>query len=126
MDRATLEHRAWTVGLSALVGVVVGGSVAADPASFLLVAAVAFLIGLPIVSRVLDRSIGPDSDQPGRLTLFWGTIVLAMPLFWVMDAVAPGGTVTLALRGVGIAIVFLFATWLAYYGGYDRIREDVS
>ncbi len=126
MDRATLEHRAWTVGLSALVGVVVGGSVAADPASFLLVAAVAFLIGLPIVSRVLDRSIGPDSDQPGRLTLFWGTIVLAMPLFWVMDAVAPGGTVTLALRGVGIALVFLFATWLAYYGGYDRIREDVS
>ncbi|WP_323191628.1 hypothetical protein [Halostella sp. PRR32] len=126
MDRATLEHRAWTVGLSALVGVVVGGSVAADPASFLLVAAVAFLIGLPIVSRVLDRSIGPDSDQPGRLTLFWGTIVLAMPLFWVMDAVAPGGSVTLALRGVGIAIVFLFATWLAYYGGYDRIREDVS
>jgi hypothetical protein len=115
MDRATLERRGWTVGLAALLGVVVGASVAANPASFLLVAVVAFLISLPIVSRLLDRSIGPDSDEPGRMTLFW-----------LLDAVAPGETVALALRGVGFALVFLFATWLAYYGGYDRVRESVT
>jgi len=126
MDRATLERRGWTVGLAALLGVVVGASVAADPASFLLVAAVAFLIGLPIVSRLLARSIGPDSDEPGRMTLFWGTILLAAPLFWLLDAVAPGETAALALRGVGFGLVFLFATWLAYYGGYDRVRESVT
>lgn len=126
MDRATLERRGWTVGLSAVTGTVVGMSVATDPASFLLVAAVAFLISLPLVSRLLDRSIGPDSDQPGRMTLFWGTIILTTPVFWLLDAVAPGETAALALRGVGFALVFLFATWLAYYGGYDRIRDAAT
>lgn len=126
MDTATLERRAWTAFLSALVGLVVGASVATSAASLLLVAAVASVIAFPIVARLLSRSIRPDSDDPGRLTLFWGTILLAVPLLWLVDAVAPGETVALALRGITLGVVFLLATWLAYYRGYDRIREAAT
>ena len=124
MDRATLERRVWTVGLALLVASVVGVSVSANAASFVLVSAIAFVVVYPIVSRILDRTIGPDGDQVGHLTLFWGTILLSTPLLWLVERVAPGG-VAFAARSVAFAVVFLFATWLAYYGGYDRIRRAV-
>lgn len=124
MDRATLERRAWTAALSLLVASVVGVSVSANAASFLLASAIAFVVAYPIVSRILARSIGPDGDRPGRLTLFWGTILLSTPLLWLIERIAPGG-VAFTIRSITFAVVFLFATWLAYYGGYDRIRQAV-
>ncbi|WP_135820501.1 hypothetical protein [Halostella litorea] len=124
MDRATLERRAWTVALSLLVASVVGVSVAGNAAAFLLVAAIAFVVAYPIVSRILGRSIGQDGDRPGDLTLFWGTILLSTPLLWMVERAAPDG-VAFTARSVAFAVVFLFATWLAYYGGYDRIRRAV-
>lgn len=126
MDRNTLERRAWTAGLSLLVGTIVGASVSTGPASFLLVAAIAALVAVPIVSRLLGRSIGPDGDRAGRMTVFWGTILLSTPLLWTIESVVPDETVGLTLRGLAFAGVFLLATWLAYYGGFDRIREAAT
>ncbi|NHN48169.1 hypothetical protein G9464_11225 [Halostella sp. JP-L12] len=126
MDRSTLERRAWTVGLSLLVGVVVGAAVSADVASFLLVAAVATVVAAPIVSRLLARSIGPDGDRAGRTTIFWATILLSTPLLWAIESVAPDETIGLTLRGIAFAGIFLLATWLAYYGGYDRLRDAAT
>ena len=123
MDRSTLERRAWTAGLSLLVGTIVGASVSTGPASFLLVAAIAALVAVPIVSRLLGRSIGPDGDRAGRMTIFWGTILLSTPLLWAIESVVPDETVGLTLRGLAFAGVFLLATWLAYYGGFDRLRK---
>ncbi|PSQ29391.1 hypothetical protein BRD03_00035 [Halobacteriales archaeon QS_9_68_17] len=126
MDRSTLERRAWTAGLSLLVGTIVGASVSTGPASFLLVAAIAALVAVPIVSRLLGRSIGPDGDRAGRMTVFWGTILLSTPLLWTIESVVPDETVGLTLRGLTFAGVFLLATWLAYYGGFDRIRKAAT
>jgi hypothetical protein len=126
MDRSTLERRAWTAGLSLLVGTIIGASVSTGPASFFLVAAIAALVAVPIVSRLLGRSIGPDGDRAGRMTVFWGTILLSTPLLWAIESVVPDETVGLTLRGLAFAGVFLLATWLAYYGGFDRLREAAT
>ncbi|WP_121821690.1 hypothetical protein [Halostella salina] len=125
MDSATLERRAWTAALSLLAAIVAGASLGTGPASFLLGSALAFVVAYPIVSRILGRSISEGDDRPGELTLFWGTILLSAPLLWLVERVVPGETLALTLRGVAFALVFLFATWLAYYGGYDRIRQAV-